>query len=441
MPALSRRDTVVALSSPPGASARAVLRLSGPRAHELGRTLFRPWPVAAWRYQRGVLRLSGWPEIPSAALTFRAPRSYSGEDMVELWLPGAPPLLRRLLLNLQASGARLAKPGEFTRRAFLCGRLDLTQAEAILALTRSEDDALRQAALRALAGGVSDRVEEAKQRLLGVLAQLEAALDFGDDELDLAPDSLLAEELCAVRKGLSELRGATGQRPQAGTLPVVALVGPSNAGKSTLFNRLIGRSAALVSSEEGTTRDVLEGLWRLPGGSRVRLLDTAGHKVPSDGVEELALQVAQRAAESAHLVLRVQDPAFPAVASLQGGELLLWSKQDLWAEGAPPREGLCVSAHSDQGLDALGAAVRAKLFRSTATSPDLVGSARQDELLRVALVALARAAEVLEGDDAARVELSAFELGEALESLGQLTGTVTSDDLLERIFSSFCVGK
>src|SRR5688500_1478867 len=180
-------DTIAALSSPPGAAERAVVRLSGPRAWELAGGVFAPWPPAPWRRAAGALRLPGWPDAPAVALAFRAPRSYTGQDVVELWAPGAAPLVRRLLLELEAAGARPAAPGEFTRRAFLAGRLDLTQAEAVLALTTSEDAADLRAALRALAGGVGARVDAVKAALVDVLAHVEAAIDFAEEEIDHLP--------------------------------------------------------------------------------------------------------------------------------------------------------------------------------------------------------------------------------------------------------------
>lgn len=440
-------DTVVALSSAPGASARAVVRLSGARAWALAGEVFAPAtpragalragaPRAGAR-EDGALRLPGWPPAPAVAVWLRAPRSYTGQDVVELWVPGAPPLVRRLLLVLEGAGARPAAPGEFTRRAFLTGRLDLTQAEAVLALTTAEDAALARAALRALAGGARGRVDEVKAALTDVLAHVEAAIDFSEEEIDHAPGAALAARLDAAAAAVRALLAAGRARPAAGTEPVVALVGPANAGKSSLLNALCGAPAALVSPHAGTTRDVIGASWRLPSGRVARLLDTAGEKPAAGEVEARALDLARAAAASADLVVQVVDGLDPRLPGPGAGDaLVVTTKADL----APPCDGLRTSAVTGEGLLALGQAVDAALAGRSAT-PDLAGTARQEAHLGRALEAVARAADLLRGQDPARAELAAVELGAALEALGELTGAVTTDDVLDRVFGQFCIGK
>lgn len=437
-------DTVVALSSAPGASARAVVRLSGPRAWALAGEVFAPataragGPRAGSR-EDGALRLPGWPPAPAVAVWLRAPRSYTGQDVVELWVPGAPPLVRRLLLVLEAAGARPAAPGEFTRRAFLTGRLDLTQAEAVLALTTAEDAALARAALRALAGGARGRVDEVKAALTDVLAHVEAAIDFSEEEIDHAPGAALAARLDAAAAAVRALLAAGRARSAAGTEPVVALVGPANAGKSSLLNALCGAPAALVSPHAGTTRDVIGASWRLPSGRVARLLDTAGEKPATSEVEARALDLARAAAASADLVVQVVDglDPRPPAATGQGDALIVTTKADLAHSRG---DGLRTSAVTGEGLLALGEAVDAALAGRGA-APELTGTARQEAHLGRALEAVARAADLLRGQDPARAELAAVELGAALEALGELTGAVTTDDVLDRVFGQFCIGK
>lgn len=428
-------DTIVALSSPPGASPRAVVRLSGPRAWSLAAGVFSPAPTTPRARVEGALRLPGWPSADAVAVAFRAPRSYTGQDVVELWVPGAPPLVRRLLLVLEAAGARPAAPGEFTRRAFLAGRLDLTQAEAVLALTTAEDQAGLRAALRALEGGVRARVDEVKAALLDVLAHVEAAIDFSDEDIDLAPGDVLAARLDEAAARLRALLGAGRARP-AGTEPVVALVGPANAGKSSLLNALCGAPLAIVADAPGTTRDVVAGAWRLPSGRLVRLLDTAGDKEAAGALEAEALSCARAAAESADVVVRVVDGLAPA--PVEGDGLVVVTKADL-APGVGG--GLRTSVVTGEGLDELARAVDAALSSGADPASDLVGSARQEAHIARAHEAVGRAAELLRGDDPARAELAAVDLGEALEALGQLTGAVTTDDVLDRVFGQFCIGK
>ncbi len=441
---MTASDTIVALSSPPGSSSRAVIRLSGPDAFSLAGQLFTPLPERGWRHRIGELRLSDWPAAPASAITFRAPKSYTGEDVVELWVPGAPPLTRRLLLELQERGARLADRGEFTRRAFLGGRLDLSQAEAVLALTTSENARSLRAALRSLAGGVSARIDEIKTGLLDVRAHVEAAIDFSEEEIDLATPGSLARTLDELVRDLDALDAASTRRPQARGQAVVALRGPANAGKSTLFNALLDRDTSLVSEQAGTTRDVVEGLWTLPGGEAVRLLDTAGHKAADSAVEANALAAADEAAESADLQLVV----IPGHGTGGDSELLepekpqlqVLTKSDL-GDDSSTQAGVRVCALTGAGLAALAKEVEERLFAGSGHASDLLGSARQAEHLRIAREALVRASSMLASEDPARAELSAVDLAEGLDALGALTGEVTTDDVLDRIFGAFCIGK
>ena len=487
-------DTIVALSSPVGPAPRGVVRLSGPRARELARALLLDAPaLAPWRLTPCQLRLPDWPPAPCAALSCPAPRSYTGEDVVELWVPGAPPLVRRLLVTLQERGARLADRGEFTRRAFLAGRLGLLEVEAVLALTQAADAEASRAALRVLEGGVGVELEALKQALLDLRAHLEAAIDFSEEELDLADEEQLARRLDQLAATLSGWRARS---QDSGAAPLVALRGPANAGKSALFNHVCGADA-LVSEQAGTTRDVLEGSWDLGGGLVVRLLDTAGLGAGLAGeaaaLDAAALEHAAERVASADLVLwlspgperpgperrgperrgperpgperpgperlgperrgperRGPERAGPerpgperagrAASAAPSGALLVRTKRDLCPGEGPPAGELWISAATGAGLDELRAALRERLSRA-APGAGLLGSARQCALLARASAALGRAAQLLRGADPARAELAAVDLAEALESLGQLTGEVTTEDMLGRLFSSFCVGK
>lgn len=439
-----------------------MVRISGPRAFACAGALFAPpsgaLPVQGGRRVVGQLTLPGWPPAPAAAWTFRAPRSYTGDHVVELVLPGSPPLVAALCAALEASGARLARPGELTRRAFLAGKLDLTQVEAVLALTTSEDERETRAALRALEGGLAARVDAHKEALLLLLAHLEAAIDFSEEELDLRADAALIADLVAVEEGLAALgrvRGRTGSTPR------VVLRGAANAGKSTLLNALCGRAAALVSDQAGTTRDVLAATWTLPGGTPVQLLDTAGLEGPGTAIDRAAGALAHEAAAGADLVLFLIDGREllatppPAWEACPAPRRLVLTKGDLaaggawsapaWAAATAPSpsaaDALVVSARTGAGLADLAAAVEHDLGRGAAVGGDLLASVRQAELLARAGAALVRARAALGGGDAARAELAALEVREALDALGALTGEVGTEDVLDRLFSRFCVGK
>lgn len=420
-----------------------MIRLSGPRSHALAQALFPALGAQGFTRVDGALELPGWPPVPAAALRFDAPRSYTGEDAVELWLPGAPPLLSATLDALVAAGAERARPGEFTRRAFLHGRLDLTQAEAVLALTSAEDGDLAAAAARSLAGGVGARIQTARDALTDVRALLEAAVDFDDEDVPLTPSPELARSLDATARELGVLEARlVSHAPRS--LPHVALSGAPNAGKSTLWNALT-RGAALVSPEVGTTRDVLEASWTLPGGREVLLLDTAGQDdAPRGAVDAAAQALTQEALAGADLRLFAVDRQDPGpwrarFAALPEPRLLVWTKADLPAP--TPAEGLLCSATRGDGLPELAAAVEAALAPRAAVGADVYMSDRQRGHLRDALQATHAAAALVAGDDPARTELAAFEVQAALEALGALVGEVTTDDVLDRIFGQFCIGK
>jgi len=419
-----------------------VVRVAGPAAWELAGRCFDPTPAAPRRLVSGALRVPGWPPAPAQALAFRGPRSYTGQDLVELWVPGSPPLIQALLSSLQGLGARLADRGEFTRRAFHAGRVDLVQVEAVLALTAAATAEETRGAVQALEGGVGRRVETSKQVLLEVLAHVEAAIDFSDEELDLTADEALAQRLDGVALAIAELQGeASGRTPRA-HLPRVVLRGPPNAGKSTLFNRLCS-GQAIVSAEAGTTRDVLERRWRLPSGRELLLVDTAGTghlegEIPTRAQEldAAAGREAEASARGADLVLWLSAEGEPPPP----GEVpLIWiaSQRDRADVDPAPSSALPLSTTSGAGIPVLVSAVEEQL----SGAGGMLGSARQAERLREASDAVSRALGQLRSGLPARAELAALDLSEALEALGRLTGEVTSDDVLGHIFSSFCIGK
>lgn len=400
---------------------------------------------------RAVVRLSGPRAVALAgaepgAVVFRAPRSYTGEDVVELHLPGSPPLVEAFLRRLVERGARPARPGEFTLRAFLNGRMDLSRAEAVERLIAAEDDAERRAALEALGGAFAERLGRIEALLLDLTAEVEASIDFVDQDIEILPLPEAAARAAALGEDLEGLLGETEATRVADERPVVALYGPANAGKSTLFNALTG-GRAIVSDREGTTRDVIEGECDL-GGRAVRLLDAAGQR-GGEGLEAEAERRARSAAAAADLVLFVVDAGDweRARALVPRGRpaLLVVNKTDrapaaAAATGLGMQDVVAVSARTGAGLKEL----RERIARRLGGEEALVSggryrvNVRQYGLLREARDALARAAA---SGPAFGVECLALDLRAALEALGGVTGRFVGEELLDRIFSRFCLGK
>jgi tRNA modification GTPase len=412
-------DTIVALSTPPGGGLRAVVRLSGVRAVEIG---------------------GGLP----GAVVLRGPRTYTREDIVEIHLPASPPLVDRLLRDLLARGARPARPGEFTLRAFLNGRLDLAQAEAVGQLIAAEGEEDRRAALRQLDGDFSRRLSAVEEGVLNLCADAEAAIDFVDQDIEILPAADAVARAGAALAALRGLLAESASRAVSDERPVAALSGPPNAGKSALFNALSG-SDALVSDRPGTTRDVLSA--EIDVGLRVRLLDAPGdHEAP--GLDGEAVRRSRDAVRRADLLLFVVDasapePALPLEPKGRPAILVL-NKCDLARDDAVRRrfrlrESVWTSARSGEGLPELRRLVGAMLGRDEGGAAARFRiSLRQRALLREAEAALDRAAGAAPG---LGMEFVAADLRAALAALGGISGRASDEDLLDRIFSRFCLGK
>jgi len=452
---MSDRSTIFALSSGRPPAAIAVIRISGPSAGAALEKLIgrRPEPRRA---TLGRVRDPTDGELidEALALWFPAPHSETGEDVAELQLHGGQAVIAAVLaaLGLMA-GCRAAEPGEFTRRAFENGRLDLTEVEGLADLIAAETPAQRQHAFRQLKGLIGDRAEAWRRRLIEALALVEAGIDFSD-EGDV-PEDLIGPALLAAQQLRDEITAVLddsgrGERLREGLS--VAIAGPPNAGKSTLLNRLARRDVAIVSPYAGTTRDIIEVHLDL-GGFPVTLVDTAGVRESADPVEQEGVRRARERASMADLVLWVTDVSsdgpqrrsFPE--PLAAGECwLVENKIDLAPGQTPqssPRRSECrfnysISAATGQGIDTLVAALRgfAKAFFA-ATESALVTRARHRQLLTDARDSLGRA--LSEGPR--REELIAEELRAAATALGRLTGRVDVEDVLDVIFREFCIGK
>lgn len=458
----AQADTIFALATPAGVSAVAVLRLSGPGAGAALETLTRrtlPEPRRAVR--RVLFEPQGGEAFDEAlALWFPAPRSFTGEDMAELQIHGSRAAIRIALAALgRMPGLRLARPGEFARRAFDRGRLDLDQVEALADLIDAETEAQSRQAMRQLGRGLGARCEAWRARILEARAQAEAEIDFPDEDL---PDGLIVRLGPALATLVAELDaclgdGRRGERLRDGLS--VAVLGPPNAGKSSLVNVLAGFEAAIVAAVAGTTRDVVEVHLDL-GGCPVVLADTAGLRAlaedPGDGhaeIEREGMRRALRRAEAAdlRLLLLPADDASAAAAALAGplapfldaDALVVWNKIDSVPLFRPPAisgvpEALAVSVSTGAGIDALAARLEARAGEKlglAATEPALITRARHREALQAARDALSAAL------DAPGPELVAEELRRAAEAVGRITGRTGVEDMLDLLFSRFCIGK
>jgi tRNA modification GTPase len=449
---LSRgRDTIVALSTPPGRGGIAVLRLSGPRAHALAEARFEPvngrtpprLPQARARFGR-ICTAAGAPLDEGLLLAFHAPRSASGEDLAEFHLHGSPLVVERLLADLLEEAVP-ALPGEFTRRAVENGRLDLAQAEAIHALIEARSEWAHDLALRALSGETRRRVEEARRQLVGLLAQIEAELDFAAEDIPPSPAATLLAELAVLADRLGSWRRSW----QAGRLAAgaqVVLLGVPNAGKSTLMNALLGQDRVLVDERPGTTRDAVSQSLRL-GGLELTLWDTAGLRETEDRLERAGIDRSHERAAAADLLLLLLPPEAgePPPLGEQRAPLILLGSQ---ADRCPERPAawqrhpglLPISARTGQGLDELRRRMVAALLSEEDRQRELVLSEwRQVQHLDEARRALERAtAGLASGQDRSLV---ASDLREAAEELGAIHGGYDTEDMLDEVFSRFCIGK
>jgi tRNA modification GTPase len=416
-----------------------VIRLSGPRAFSLARRIV---PLPRGRgVRRGTGRL-GDSTFPCEAWSMPAPRSYTREDVVEIHLPGAPPLARAAVDRLLDLGARSAEPGEFTRRAFQNGRIDLAQAEAVLAAIRAGSDAELSAAAALLQGEFSRRVAGLEDRLTSFAADVEASIDFVDQDIDLLPAGEAIHRLRDLRREVSDLLTDSRAAEVASDAPAAFLVGPRNSGKSTLFNALAGTDA-ITSEVPGTTRDLLEG--RVEG---LRLYDAPG--LPGEGaagpVDREAALRAEEAIRGADLWVVVVDattPAVPCAPEPGRPAVAVVTKSDL-ADGSavagtlPIPDAVVVSAVTGYGLGELRSRLR-EWAGAAGPGARFTLSRRQLALLRQARRSLDRASESFRS--ARSPEFAALDARAALDAIGGITGRRADEEILDRIFSRFCVGK
>ncbi|MCC6763316.1 MAG: tRNA uridine-5-carboxymethylaminomethyl(34) synthesis GTPase MnmE [Deltaproteobacteria bacterium] len=457
------RDTIAAVATAAGSAGVAIVRVSGTDAHAVAGAIFRrrggPGVPQTRRIYVGKLVDPRTGEVLDEVLAFgmRAPSSFTGEDVVEFHCHGGALVTQRVLESVCASGARPAEPGEFTKRAFLNGRIDLAQAEAVADLIAARSEAGRRLALSQLEGNLSSSVARLRGALVGACALCEAALDFSEEDLPEVEGTDVGDALKRVRRELEGM-AATFER---GRLKYdgarVALVGRPNVGKSSLMNALVGRDRAIVTPIPGTTRDVLEaGI--VVGGAPVVLLDTAGLRSTTDLVEALGVERTRGAVEEARCVLVIfdgsttldADDAHVVDAVRPGRTVAVVNKTDL-----PPQVSdaevrslvgdapiVRVSAVTQEGIEALMAAMKSTVF-GLGQHPDeeevVLFRARHHDAVRESLSHLSRAERAIE--EGSPLELVASDLGLAAAALSSITGEITTEDVLDRVFADFCLGK
>lgn len=454
-------DTIAAIATGLGEAGVGIIRVSGPDAVAVAAAVFQPRRGRSLAERRTHSAVYGWirsregePVDEGLALIMRGPESYTGEDVVELHGHGGQVVLRRVLEAVMAAGARLAEPGEFTRRAFLNGRMDLSQAEAVVDVIRAKTDRALKAAVGQLRGKFGDPIRSVRLQLLEAMAHLEADIDFPELELE---DATRGQVVQTCRSGLARLEellaGARQGRLLREGLRVV-LAGRPNVGKSSLMNQLVRENRSIVTEVPGTTRDVVEE-WVSIEGLPVVLADTAGIRETAHPVERLGVDRSRAALNRADVVILVVD----AVAGVTGADLEVIrvlpgdaevigvaNKCDAAREFdlgelavvLPQARLFRVSALTGAGIADLEAGI-ASCARSADMEESFIGNARQEDCLRRAIAHLTGALETV--DDAMGSDLVAIDIRSAWSALGEITGETVGEDLLDQIFSRFCIGK
>ena len=437
------RDTICALATGTPPSAIAVLRLCGPAVRAIAETVLKRGLPPARVARLDTLVDPTGQEIDTGLMVFMpGPASYTGEDTLELSLHGGRVVTELALKTLIASGARLADPGEFTRRAFEAGKLDLTQAEAIADLIDAESEGQHRQALQQLDGALAQLYDGWREKLTECLALLEASIDFPDEED--APERVDRPALALMDTLIADLEqalvdGNLTERIRDGFR--VVILGQPNAGKSTLLNQLAGRDAAIVTDIPGTTRDVIE-VRLVIQGQLVWLSDTAGLRETSDPVEGEGVRRAQAAADEADIRIWLFDATEGPSPNLapQPGDLLVANKIDQPGARDVSRETICISAKTGEGIDLVTAAIGDRLeARGADKASPIITRARHRQGIREGLGQLKQARSMLQ--DGFGAELVAEEVRLSARSLGALTGHVDAESVLGAVFSAFCIGK
>jgi tRNA modification GTPase len=445
-------DTIVAIATPMGRGGLGVVRLSGADSRAIAERILRFRVESRWQsWSSQMAELVDERDTPIDQVVvafFEQPKSYTAEDVVEISCHGSPVVLRFCVERAAAAGARLAEPGEFTLRAYLRGRIDLPQAEAVRELIDATTLYQAQVAARQIEGSVSRRIRPIKEQLLELISLLEAGIDFAEDDISVATPQEVLRRLIPIRKSVEQLIATF----SAGKLVfegfTLAIAGRPNVGKSSLFNRLLEQDRAIVTDIPGTTRDLVSETTSL-GGIPLKLVDTAGIRHGQGLVETLGIERTFQAVADADLVLLILDLSQETTAEdrelldrlSDRRPLIVGNKNDLPRRLEGPGDLVAVSAHSGEGIQALRDTILLRLAPEGLAPPESgsITSIRHEHLLKESLEALQQAARAVEFN--IPHEMLLIDLYAALRPIDAITGATTADDILNRIFSTFCIGK
>lgn len=450
---LSSTDTIAAPATPAGVSAIALVRASGPRAAELAQEIFGTTPLPRTAIHGDYRDGQGGIVDDVVGIFFAGPNSYTGEDTLEISCHGNPFIVRKIIDDLVARGCRCAEPGEFTRRAFLNGRLELTQAEAVMDLIHARSEAALEAANRQLRGALGRHLARLAAKLVDVLARLEAYIDFPEEDLPPEDRDFVLREIDDLACETARLvaTGHYGEMLRHGIRTVI--IGETNAGKSSVLNRLLGENRVLVSPEPGTTRDYIEAEW-VAGRHWLRLVDTAGFRQPGSEIEQMGMEKSLEQIGQADLFLWVVDgtrppPLLPPAAAKclnHKNAVLVANKCDLSGYCAPAGTNgnipvIKFSARTGDGLDDLKKGIEqlAEGFALAIGDDQLAVSARHAEALTRAHKGFKDAALGMKENKP--IELLASDLRESMAAIGEISGKLDNERVLDRLFASFCIGK
>ncbi|MBM4260706.1 MAG: tRNA uridine-5-carboxymethylaminomethyl(34) synthesis GTPase MnmE [Deltaproteobacteria bacterium] len=456
-----KEDTIAAIATPPGEGGVAIVRISGPDAERIARDIFvrkerNGAALDSHKLYYGKIRDPRSEKVLDQVLltVMRKPHSYTGEDVVEIHCHGGAFVVRQVLQLVLAHGARQAEPGEFTKRGFLNGRMDLAQAEAVLELIQARTDKSAAVALEQMSGGLSKWVNELREELLDILAQVEAAIDFPDEDIELLQASELAQKLSGILEKIVIISNSYeyGRLLREGVR--VCLCGRPNVGKSSLLNALLGEERVIVTPVPGTTRDVVEESLNL-AGVRVVLWDTAGIRETDDQVEQIGVNLSRRHMQQADAVMLVLDGSttltgddIGLIQSCNGKKILaVINKADMPQIISPESlahefdidQVTVVSAKTGDGLDNLKLTLHDLIFSTAGEPPVIVTNLRHKAALVRSEQALLRAAATLSLGHAP--EFIAVDLNEARQGLEEIVGVIDNEAVLDHVFSSFCIGK
>lgn len=456
-----KEDTIAAIATPPGEGGVAIVRISGPDAERIARDVFvrqegNGSALESHKLYYGKIRdPRSARTVDEVLLTvMRKPRSYTGEDVVEVHCHGGAFVVRQVLQLILTHGARQAEPGEFTKRGFLNGRIDLAQAEAVLELIQARTDKSAAVALEQMSGALSRWVNDLRDELLDILAQVEAAIDFPDEDIELLKTSELAQNLTGLIEKLAIISNSYeyGRLLREGAR--ICLCGRPNVGKSSLLNALLGEERVIVTAVPGTTRDVVEESFNL-GGVQVVLWDTAGIRDTVDQIEQIGVNLTRRRMEQADALMLLLDGStdltgedISLLKSCQGKKAIvvvnkcdlpvIVNKNILELEFGL-NHVMSISAKTGEGLEELQRLLRELIFTMPSESPVIVTNIRHKAALVRSQEALRRAAATLASGYAS--EFIAVDFNQAREALEEIVGVIDSEDVLDRVFSSFCIGK